>query len=483
MKTGMSHGNRPDRQGRLALPWASSLLLSMWMVSALVPPAGAQRPSAAEARVGRPGQASIYSADRRFMVSGLTSAENMVLAGQLAELAGRIEAKTGMPLPMRRDQVLGVMVQSATSPDTQVLKMQGWDDGRFYQRLVVPGRYRLDGEDLLEAACWLLLNRYAAEYTPAAQHTGIGATVPEWISAGLVQNTQAALRSRNRDWISRELADGRHLSLALIVKQTVLPPGRWREKAYASAAVEFLFPDGDLQTWATLFKAAGTRQAIDPAWLRQNSPALAGQNPEAAWREHLAGRSRARTIEAWSDRGLQIEERLLQALNFRPRELVSGVPAEVPPDLFARDLMAYRDQEWVASLAAALTMQIQSLRLGAPPLLQEVLASYAAYFDQLTTPPPEKSAWWRRTKRDPRKIQPPDDATWQVALNQLWLRAERAHQQFLERNQTRKRYVDAFDQSGSSDFDEPLPALFDVPRTRWQRYVDEIEERRGRQAF
>jgi hypothetical protein len=458
--------------------------IAMALLCAMAAPrAGGQAPSPAENRVGRPGQASIYSADRRFMVSGLTSAENMVLAGQLAELAGKIEEKTGMPLPLRRDQVLGVMVQSATSPDTQVLKMQGWDDGRFYQRLVVPGRYRLDGEDLLEAACWLLLNRYAAEYTPAAQRTGIGATVPEWISAGLVQNTQAALRSRNRDWISRELADGRHMALGEVVKQSVLPPGRWREKAYAAAAVELLFPDGDLQTWAQLFKSAGQRQPIDPAWLRQSSPALADQNPETAWRGHLAGLVRSRTIEAWSDRGLQIEERLLQALNFRPRELVAGVPAEVPPEVFARDLVAYREEAWVAPLAAGLSLRIQSLRLGAPPLLQEVLASYAAYFDQLTTPPPEKSAWWRRTKRDPGKIQPPDDATWQVALNQLWLRAERAHQHFLERNQTRKRYLDAFDRPVSGAFDESPPALLDVPRTRWQRYLDEIEERRGRQAF
>jgi hypothetical protein len=375
------------------------------------------------------------------------------------------------------------MVQSSSSPDSQVLKMQGWDDGRFYQRLVVPGRYRLDGEDLLEGAGWLLLNRYASETTPTARRTGIGAAVPEWISAGVVQNTQAALRSRNRDWIARELADGRHMTLGEVVKLSVLPPGRWREKAYAAAAVEFLLPTGDLQTWAGLFRAVGARTPIDPAWLRKNSPALAGAHPETAWRDHLAERVRTRTIEAWSDRGLQIEEQLLQALNFRPRDWVAEVPGDVPPDLFARDLIAYRDQEWTAPLAAALSLQVQTLRLGAPPLLQEVLAHYAAFFDQLGTPPAEKTAWWRRTKRDPRKIQPPDDATWQVALNQLWLRAERAHQEFLERNQTRKRYVDAFDRPASGGLDAEPPPRHDLPRTRWQRFVDDIEERRGREAF
>ena len=430
-------------------------------------------------RAEKAGRAAIYSADRRFMVSGLTSAENMVLARKLSEQAAKVEEKTGMPLPMQREQVLGVMVQSSAAPDAQVLKVQGWDDGRFYQRLVVPGAQRLDEEDLLEGATWLMLNRYAADYAPEGHRTGMGAAVPDGVSAGLAQNAHAALRSRNRDWISRELAEGRAMPLARVVKQEWLPPGRWREKAYAAAAVEFLFPDGDLNAWAPLFKAVGTRQAIDAAWLRKNSGALKAQNPEAAWKRFLEQKTRARTAEAWSDRGLQIEEKLVQALNFRPRELAAGVPDDVPQELFARDLIDRRGQTWVLPLAGALSLQVQSLELGAPPALQEVLASYAAFFDQLGTPPPEKRAWWRRAKppQAAGKIQPPDDATWHVALNQLWMRAERAHQNFLESNQSRKRYVDSFDRPAAGDFAEPPASASERPRTRFQKYVDEAEER------
>ena len=440
----------------------------------------AQAP-AAPPPAARPGRAPIYSADRRFMVSGMTSAENMVLAGKLAELAARIEEKTGQPLPLGRDQVLGVMVQSASAPGQQVLRMQGWDDGRFYQRLVAPSALRLDEEDLLEGAAWLLLNRHAAEHTPPGQRAGLGAAVPDWVSAGLFQNTQPALKSRNREWIARELAEGRSLPLAQVVKLESLPPGRWREKAYAAAAVEFLFPDGDRETWTALFRAAGGRQAIDPAWLRGNCPALKDRNPEQAWQAHLEERARTRTAEAWSDRSLALEEKLLQALNFKPRDLVAEVPAEVPADLFARDLIEYRGQAWVRPVAAALSLQVQSLKLGAPPVLQNVLASYAAYFDQLTTPPAEKPAWWRRNKEDPRKLRPPDDATWQVALNQLWQRAERAHQAFLEQQQSRRAYVDGFDRPDPGGL-EPEPAD-DQPRTRLQRYVDEVEERASKPPF
>lgn len=434
-------------------------------------------------RVGRPGRAAITSADHRFMVSGMTSAENMVLAGALAEQAGKVEAKTGMPLPMRRDQMLGVIVQSASSPDTQILKVQGWDDGHFYQRLVVPGRFRLDEEDLLEAACWLLLNRYAAEYTPAGQRTGMGAAVPDWISTGLAQDSQASLRSRNRDWIARELAENRVMPLAQVIKQEQLPPGRWREKAYAAAAVEFLFPAGDLQAWAALSQAVGTRQAIDATWLRRTCAVLRDRKPEAAWREHLQQSTRARAAESWSDRGLQLEEKLLQNLNFRPRELTGPIPDEVPQELYARDLVEYRGQPWTRPVAAALAMQMQSLELGAPSALREVLEFYAAFFEQLGVPPAEKTAWWKHSKKNPKKIQPPDDATWQVALNQLWMRAERAHQGFLETHQTRKRYVDSFDRATPGEFGDSTLDDSTRPRTRWQKYVDGIEERWERATF
>ena len=160
---------------RVQFPRFSWVLLPLCVVGAAV--AWAQAPPP-DWHVGRPGQASMYSTDRRFMVAGLTSSENMVLARQIAEWAAKIESATGQPLPMRRDQVLGVLVQSSSSPDTPLLKMQGWDGGHFYQRLVVPGRYRLDSEDMMEASSWLLLNRYAADYTPPAQRTGMGATMP-----------------------------------------------------------------------------------------------------------------------------------------------------------------------------------------------------------------------------------------------------------------------------------------------------------------
>ena len=157
-------------------PAALGLLLATGLAAGVSAQTGKFNQARAH-NTGQTGRAAIFSADRRFMVSGMTSAENMVLVGQLSGLAAKVEVQTGMILPMQRDQVLGVMVHSSSTPDAQVLKMQGWDDGRFYQRLVVPSVIRMDAEDLMEGACWLLLNRHAVEYTPPGQRTGMGATV------------------------------------------------------------------------------------------------------------------------------------------------------------------------------------------------------------------------------------------------------------------------------------------------------------------
>ncbi len=441
--------------------------------------AAAQIPPESPRRPAPPGRTAIYSADRRFRVSGMTSAENMVLARKLADLARKVEDQTGQPVPLRHDQVLGVMVQSASAPDSRVLKVQGWDDGRFYQRLVVPGAVRLDEEDLLEAASWLMLNRYAAEYTPPNQRAGMGAAAPDWIAVGLAQNAQPALRARNAGWLARELDAGRPLPLAQVVKLETLPPGRWREKAYAGAAVEFLFPRGDLNAWAAVSKAIGTRTAIDPAWLRAHCPVLSAGKPEEAWREFLEARARTRAVEAWSDRSLHVEEKLLQTLNFRPRDVADDIPNDVPAELFARDLIAYRGQAWTGPVAAALGLQVQSLELGAPPALGPVLAAYGAFFAQLALPPAEKTAWWKSARKETRKTRPADDAAWELALNQLWQRAERTHQAFLENHQSRKRYVDSFDRPEAGAADAPFAAEDGAPRTRLQQYLDAAESGAG----
>lgn len=430
--------------------------------------------------LGVPGRASVQSADRHFRVSGLSSAENLVWAEKLSDLARWVEEWTGHPLPFDREQIISVSFRSQSSAAAQVLRVQGWEEGRFYQRLVAPGAWGVDAEDFSEAACWLLLNRYAAATTPPLLRLGMGAESPDWLAYGLAQNAQSVLSSRNREWIAREWSAGRAMALADVIKLEHLPAGRWREKAYAAAAVEFLFPDESPEVWQEIFQALGGREPLDARWLQRHSPALAGQNPEAAWRAWLIRFSSVNRLAGQKDRGFRQEMLLLDILNFRPRELAVDVPEDIPDELFASDLTDYRGQTWCLQLASALRMRVQDLGPGAPPSLREVLTAYSAYFAQLTRPPRPKLHWWQRSIAEDTSASPPppDDAAWALALHQLWQRAERLHQQFLETAQSRKQYVDEWDlQTMDAETLRHDHVLGDAEgaRTPLQRYVDRFE--------
>lgn len=421
-----------------------------------------------------PSRAAMYSTDRRFMVTGMTAAENMMLAGELADMAREVERTVGLPLPMGLNEVITVTVAENNEGRAEISRFQGWDGERFFQRLLLPERVRLDREDLLESASWILLNRYGSTYTPRSKRLGMGGMVPDWIAVGVGQNVLPILKTRNRDWLARELAENNIIPLQEVIKLEFLPSGRWREKVYAAAAVDFLWPAGDAG-WVTLFGAVAGGTVIDAAWLRLHTTALSGRegHPEQRWKEFLQRYVKAQSPVSWGDISMRQEEKLVQALTFRPHQLLPDLPPSVADLLHAKDLIQYVTQEWMPLLAATLSLQIQGLSIGTTPDFQRVVGGYTAYFERLTSPPtitpPRK--WWQRAEKRPKDAM--TEAALEVALNQLWNRAERQHQEFLQVQQQRRRYVDAFEPP-ESPLTEEMPED-SVPRTRLQQAVDAFD--------
>ena len=422
------------------------------------------------------GYSPVRSADLHFRVSGLTSEENLRWLDRLSVQEKALAKWVGQEVPFARDESIGVSFRSRAEATEPVVRVQGWEEGRFIQRLAAPGAWGLDNEDFAEAVCWLLLNRLAAEETPQEMRFGMGAEAPDWLACGVAQATAPALRARNREWVARELRAGNAMRLAEIVKMERLPAGRWREKAYAGAAVEFLLPSGATEVWREVFRALGRREALSARWLREHCPVLAGKNPEAEWRAWLARLASAEVAER-QDRSLRQESLLMDLLNVHPRDWTSGVPDEVPEEVFARDLTAWRNQAWCQTLAERLLTRAKELAVASPPMLREAVGAYSAYFAQLTTPPKPKAHWWQRSDDGATEApRPPDDATWALALNQLWQRAERLHQQFLETTLARKQYVDEWDmRTREADWIPDGAADDDVPRTAIQSYLDRVE--------
>lgn len=432
-----------------------------------------------------PGHASVRSADLHYLVSGLPSEENLRWVDRLSSQEKALSKWVGRTVPFGSDPPIAVSFRTRADGIEPVVRIQGWEEGRFLQRLAAPGAWGVDSEDFDEASCWLLLNRCAADATPSNLRFGMGAEAPDWLACGLARVLDSTIRARNREWIARDWREGRAMPLADIVKLSRLPSGQWREKAYAAAAVEFLLPSGATGAWQELFDALGNREPVNARWFRAHAPALAGreESPEAAWRAWLARTAAATDTAAGSgrrDRSLAQEALLMDILSCRPHETDPAVPADVPDEVYARDLAAWRGQPWCTRLAARLLVRVQELAPTAPDTFRETLSAYASYFAQLGTPPAPKKHWWQRSGDDvptaaPR---PPDDAAWALALNQLWQRAERLHRDFLENTLTRKQYIDTWDARSrplSSDTDTLTDATESPPRTPLQLYLDRFD--------
>lgn len=467
---------RPPRKRARLLYGAAGSLAAALLWGLPTPPAASAPP---------PGHASVRTADLHYLVSGLPSADNLLWADRLAAQEKALSKWIGRTVPFGNDPPIAVSFRTRADGIEPVVRIQGWEDGRFLQRLAAPGVWGIDADDFDEAACWLLLNRCAAGATPPEFRYGMGAETPDWLACGLARDLDSALRARTRDWIARDWREGRAMPLADIVKLSRLPSGQWREKAYAAAAVEFLLPSGDAAAWQALFDALARRETPTARWFRAHSPALAGkdESPETLWRAWLARTAAAADSAAGAgrrDRSLAQEALLMDILTCRPRETDPGVPADIPAEVYARDLAAWRGQPWCTRLATRLLVRVQELAPTAPDALRDAIAAYASYFAQLATPPAPERHWWQRGGDDDDSAapRPPDDAAWSLALNQLWQRAERLHRDFLETTLARKQYLDLWDARSRPLPDDTPPDAPDeapLPRTPIQRYLDRFE--------
>lgn len=441
-----------------------------------------------------PSRTAIHTRDNRFIVGGMTSAENLRLAGQISEWATAIEARIGRKTPwLGQGQVIGITVPRDAAPNAPYRRMQGWESGRFYQRIATPPADLLDPEDLQTALAATLLTRCAAALAPAGRRNGLGPRPPDWLSVGVAQSIQASVGARNRDWVAMELADRSKPPMALsdILRLRRLPPGRWREKAYAHAAADFLAPpDRDpAATFAALLAAIARDTPIDDAFLRSAFPDLFSRRaPDDAFRDFLARWARPAAAGTASDaaprrfggRDYAAEQALLRALLVRPADWVSGLPPDAPAELPADALLTYRNEPWAAPLATALRSYLLAFSAEASPALQHVFAAYEGYFEFFRHPPeplPERRLF-RRTPRRNDPAAPTTDDAWLLALTQLWRRARDLHQAYLRRQEEQSAWLDAVEESYLAR--QPLPAApspspdpsLPPPRTPIQRYLD-----------
>lgn len=429
----------------------TALALSLLLLSALPSPAAVRSPAG------------------RFRVAGETTPEAVALAIALDELSASLCAATGLPWPADAGPIIHVFPAAtpdeASRPPSSLARFQ---DGEFYQRLLL-GDLRSTGDaDLAEGAAALLLARFSAATLPRSARVHAIPAVPAWLPAGLSRILTPAARAEVRRFLKADLARNPPPSLADIVSRTALPPGAWVEKTYAAEAVRFLFPRGDAATWRTLLSAIARGGRIDPAWLRAHCPALARGRVEATWKaylSHLADERAPADFSAAED--LRLDDELDVLLHSPPRELLSdpAAPASLPP----AGAIAARREPWAAPFARTKALKIRMLATRAADAdLARTLAAYAGFFDTLARPPEPKRSFWTSAKTEERAA----DAAWKTGLEVTWKRAEELHAAWRAATAGRSRYVDLFDLPGA---DLPERSRADAPRSPLSRYVDRFD--------
>lgn len=440
-----------------------------------------------------PSRTAIHTHDGRFIVGGMSSAENLHLAEEIERWTTAIEKRLGRTTPwLGQGQVIGIAVPPTNSTAQGYRRMQGWEGGRFYQRIATPPPAVLDSEDLQVALAATLLTRCAAALIPRARRTGMGPRPPDWLSAGIAQSLLPSVAARNREWVAMELSSpGRSpMTFADVLKLQRLPPGRWREKAYAQAAVDFLCPQeqapGD--AFAPLLDAIVRGITPDIAFVTTTfSARFRNRPPEDEWQTFLAswcqpdaGDERsANAPMRTGGRDYAMEQNLLRTLVVHPAEWVENLPPDAPSELAAADLVAFRNTTWAAPLATALRSFLIASRTEASPVLQNVCSAYEAYFEYFRHPPealPERRLFRRTPKRaDPSA--PLSDDAWDLTLTQLWHRAQSLHQAYLARQHDRTAWLDAVESTYLARHPlSPSPATpaprSSPPRTPTHLYLD-----------
>lgn len=406
----------------------------------------------------------VASAQRRFLVTGLDSSGNLTLAIAAEEIANLLESLLGQPIPLTRNQPIILSVREDDRvPRGSVTRLQGWTEQGLTQKLAVLNPRLMDQEDVLEALSWLLLNRYAIALQSPGERKARLAEFPDWLATGLAQNLYPALRSRNNRLVLAQWNEDRALSFEEIAALTHLPAGRWSEKVYCGAAVEWWRGQADPSFWEALFRRLAAHEPAEAGWFADISRRSL-RDQEKEWELWMARQSQVRRVgdPAGEDLGAQLKEKVAVA----PDEWVAltGLPAaeSVQPEY----LLAWMDAPWMPAVSSFCRMRVQSLALGADVEFLAVLSAYEDYFTRLAR---IRSTGWRRLFNRPARAE--------ARLRQQLDRARALLTAYENRRTKRLRFVDA-----AAEQDRPTGGPGDpdlrrrIPRAELQRYVDAAEE-------
>ncbi|HSA19086.1 MAG TPA: hypothetical protein P5327_11965 [Kiritimatiellia bacterium] len=405
---------------------------------------------------------AVFSASRRFAVKGLPSADALALALAAEDAAGRLESFLGQPIPFSRNQPIVLAARSDAAAPGRAVGIQGWTDRGLVQKLEITNVERLDQEDLLEALCGLLVNRYLAARQPSSARHAALAEAPAWLSVGLAQNLYPSLRARNGRLALKRWEEGAPLSVSDLLALRFLPAGRWSEKAFCGVFADWLFSSpADPGLWDRMVDAliespSMAASGLARIVLQQDD----SREVEKHWELWLARQAQVRRIgeRSAADTLAEFEARLTA----RPGEWPEISARHLPESLTMEELIPYRAEPWLPAVALRLQVGLGTQGFGLDAGLRRVRDLYLAYLSALAPGRPPGLFGWLRSSR-------PGEAR----LRELLRAADEALAAYKEEQRDRARFVDAAEAEFSPKAAEPGAMEREWPRAEMQRFVDE----------
>jgi hypothetical protein len=322
-----------------------------------------------------PQASTAFSAKRRFVVRGLPAQGAASVARWAEDVAERVENALRLDLPFPRFEQIELVGRSASEgAGPGVLRAQGYVDGRLMQRVVLEDPESTDQEDVLEAVCWLLLNRLVIQRQSAEQRKARLGQAPDWLSTGLAQNLYPELRTRNARLLKPRWQEGEAGAAGAVVRKELLPQGRWPDKAEAAFLVGWLL---SLPQAAVLLESAGGKP-LDLPWLLGATDHGDERALSQAWDLWIAEEiGRAPMLGTIS--GERVGE-LKALLLLRTADYGAARAPGVPPVLEPAELVPYRREPWMQGMARQVVQRLDELAAGQAPEFAEVAGAYRSFF-------------------------------------------------------------------------------------------------------
>ncbi len=347
------------------------------------------------AALAHAGQGRAISTSQRFLVVGSDAAAAVAWAAQLEDVAARLAQLTGTSPSFQRGEFLTVILrEDPARPGAGLEAAQYLDAGLVQQKLLVRNFVPDMTADVLAEVCRLLANRCLLPYQDLAAGNAVLAA-PDWLAVGLAQSLYPEPRARNARLAWREWQHRDDLSVATLLSPAFArTPATLRNAAWGTL-VGWL-ADQAVASWAPLYERLALGRPLTIAWLAATWLRLPdARYLEQKWDVDLAAQRQVRNT--WGAPGSADIEELERLFVVSPELLSVAARRSFDAPITLEDLVAFRPEPWLPTVAAFVDLKARRLGLGQPEDFQRAVAAIREALDGLRTPP---AGWWSRRPDD-----------------------------------------------------------------------------------